>query len=203
MARIRTIKPEFWTSEQVMECSLNARLLFVGMWNFADDHGRMPVAPKTIKAQVFPGDDLSIETIRGMISELSANGLILMYVVDGKEYLEITGWKHQRIDKPQKAKHPGPLDDGSKTIPRTFDVGMEKEGKGEEGAASAAPPPASGQNRARYRRCRMGSPVRRAIRTSRRARDYPAAMNSNGFVRTRGLRVLSTKTGMPPCVLGC
>jgi len=34
MARIRTIKPEFWTAEQVMELSRDARLLFIGMWNF-------------------------------------------------------------------------------------------------------------------------------------------------------------------------
>ena len=51
-------------SEQVMECSLNARLLFIGMWNFADDCGRFPLAPKTIKAQIFPGDDISSETIQ-------------------------------------------------------------------------------------------------------------------------------------------
>lgn len=34
MARIRTIKPEFWTSEQVMGCAPLARLLFIGLWNF-------------------------------------------------------------------------------------------------------------------------------------------------------------------------
>ena len=39
MARIRSIKPEFWTAEQVMECSPMARLLFIGMWNFCDDGG--------------------------------------------------------------------------------------------------------------------------------------------------------------------
>lgn len=39
MARIRTIKPEFWTAEQVMELSRDARLLFIGMWNFCDDAG--------------------------------------------------------------------------------------------------------------------------------------------------------------------
>jgi hypothetical protein len=46
MARIRTIRPEFWTSEQVTECSMPARLLFIGLWNFCDDGGRMPYSPK-------------------------------------------------------------------------------------------------------------------------------------------------------------
>jgi hypothetical protein len=91
MARIRTIKPEFWTNERVMECSVNARLLFIGMWNFADDLGRLALAPKTIKAQIFPSDDIDFNTIRGMIDELSRNGLVMIYDVSGKEYLQIVG----------------------------------------------------------------------------------------------------------------
>ncbi len=58
MARIRTIKPEFWTSEQVMECAPLARLLFIGLWNFCDDAGRMALSPKRIKAQILPSDDV-------------------------------------------------------------------------------------------------------------------------------------------------
>jgi hypothetical protein len=140
MARIRSIKPEFWTSEQVMECSLNARLLFIGLWNFADDLGRLPNSTKTIRAQIFPGDDLSLDNIRGMINELSKNGLIVMYSVDDKDYLQVTGWQHQRIDKPQAAKHPAPLLEHSKNVQRTFPpdrIGRE----GKEDAASAAPDP--------------------------------------------------------------
>ena len=134
MARIRSIKPEFWTSGQVLECSLNARLMFLGMWNFADDYGRMPFSPKSIKAQIFPADDIPLDTIRGMILELSANGLVLIYAIDGKEYLEITGWKHQRIDKPQPAKYPGPFQDHSKNVPIPIPpdrIGEDKKGKEE------------------------------------------------------------------------
>jgi hypothetical protein len=116
MARIRSIKPEFWTNARVMECSTNARLLFIGMWNFADDLGRLALAPKTIKAQIFPSDDISFDTVLGMIQELSNNGLLLIYSVDNKEYLQITGWQHQRIDKPQPGKHPSPINGYSKNI---------------------------------------------------------------------------------------
>lgn len=116
MARIRTIKPEFWTNERVMECSANARLLFIGMWNFADDLGRLVLAPKTIKAQIFPSDDFSFDTVSGMILELSKNGLILIYEVGGKEFLQIVGWQHQRIDKPQPGKCPGPTGELSNNV---------------------------------------------------------------------------------------
>jgi hypothetical protein len=133
MARIRSIKPEFWTSEQVMECSLSARLLFIGLWNFADDLGRMSMSAKSIKAQIFPSDEITSETILGMIQDLSNNGLLLLYTVEGKDYLQITGWQHQRIDKPQPGKHPAPVNGYSKNVRgmvATDTIG--EEGKGED-----------------------------------------------------------------------
>ncbi|MCP1761977.1 hypothetical protein [Bradyrhizobium japonicum] len=150
MARIRSIKPEFWTSEQVVECSPIARLLFIGIWNFADDAGRIPASPRSLKLQIFPGDDITSETIRGMIDELSANGLLLRYEVDGKEFLQVTGWHHQKIDKPQPPRYPPPpakTEKHSTTIRRTFATDrIGKEGIGEERKGDAAPhgaPPSS------------------------------------------------------------
>lgn len=127
MPRIRTVKPEFWTSEQVMECSTNARLLFIGLWNFCDDAGRHPLSAKTVKAEIFPSDDFTASDVLGMIQELATNDLVLLYRVEGKDYIQVTGWHHQRIDKAQKAKYPRPPDDHSKNVPGLFDVG--KEGK--------------------------------------------------------------------------
>ncbi|UYW33644.1 hypothetical protein [Methylorubrum extorquens] len=134
MARIRTIKPEFWTSEQVMECSPNARLAFIGMWNFCDDAGRMPASPKQIKALVFPSDDFTSENVRGMIDELELNGLVRRYVVEDKEFLAVTGWHHQKIDKPQKPRTPEPPDHDPPPVRRTFGAGREgnTEGKGKD-----------------------------------------------------------------------
>lgn len=136
MARIRTIKPEFWTSEQVMACSTTARLLFVGLWNFCDDAGRMPVSFKTIKALVFPADDFTADDIARMFDELSSNGLLFTYSVDGKNFFQVTGWHHQRIDRPQKPKCPPPPSEHSSNTLRSFAVG--REGKGEEGKGNAA-----------------------------------------------------------------
>lgn len=108
MARIRSIKPEFWTAEQVMECSPMARLLFIGMWNFCDDGGVHPASAKTLKAEVFPSDDVTTSQVEALVSELVANGLLLPYEADGKKYLHVTGWsRHQKIEKPN-FKHPGP-----------------------------------------------------------------------------------------------
>jgi hypothetical protein len=110
MPRIRTIKPEFWTSEQVAECSPNARLLFIGLWNFCDDGGVHPANAMRAKMQVFPADGFSKSDIQAMIDELVDAGLLVEYEVDGKAYWRVTGWKHQKIDQPTY-RHPQPNGD--------------------------------------------------------------------------------------------
>ena len=99
MARIRTIKPEFWTSEQVMECSPTARLLFIGLWNFCDDGGNHSANARRLKAEVFPGDDITIAEINKLMDELIDHDLVVRYMVNGNVYWHVTGWHHQRIDK--------------------------------------------------------------------------------------------------------
>jgi len=133
MARIRSIKPEFWTSEQVVECSPTARLLFIGLWNFCDDYGAHPYAPKTIKMQIFPGDSFKIEQIEGWLSELIVHGLVKTYHVEDIRYLLITGWHHQRIEKPNR-RYPEPIlfDDQSANDRRPVGDSSPPEGKGRE-----------------------------------------------------------------------
>ncbi len=145
MARIRTVKPEFWSSEQVMSCSPLARLLFIGLWNFCDDGGNHPLAPRTIKALVFPGDDITTDQVSNLLGELEAAELTLSYWVAGKNYLHVRGWKHQKIEK-KNFKYPAPPaesgDDSesgrrefaeeSSTGRRPVDPGREGKGIGED-----------------------------------------------------------------------
>lgn len=134
MARIRSIKPEFWSSEQVMECSPIARLLFIGLWNFCDDAGNHVASAKTIKAEIFPGDDISSTDVQRMLDELSSNSLIAFYANGEKEYLHVTGWrKHQKIDRPTY-KHPPFSGDARRALDEESPPeGSGEEGKGEEG----------------------------------------------------------------------
>lgn len=100
MARIRSIKPEFWTSPQVVECSPTARLLFIGMWTFCDDSGVHPNDCRRLKMQVFPGDDIRTNDVELLVGELIDAGLLIDYQVENVGYLRVSGWKHQRIEKP-------------------------------------------------------------------------------------------------------
>ncbi|HWT40945.1 MAG TPA: hypothetical protein VN081_06830 [Dongiaceae bacterium] len=147
MARIRTIKPEFWTDEKVVELSAFARLLFIGIWNFCDDEGRMVHSPKRMKMQIFPADSIDCAELIGEIQRAS---LITIYAVDGIEYLQVLGFaKHQKIDKRSPSKLPSPPNSAeSPRVPPTegkgMDQGMEGEGNSVPSGTGGEPP--SGQS---------------------------------------------------------
>ena len=104
MARIRSIKPEFFTSDQLAECSTNARLLFVATWVFADDKGRHVFSPKRLKMEAFPADNFTTGDIETMLNQLWGVGLITVYENNGRKYFSVNGWAHQKIDRPQPEK---------------------------------------------------------------------------------------------------
>ncbi|MGR3905835.1 hypothetical protein Q3A80_02230 [Burkholderia sp. SR8] len=104
MARIRTIKPEFWTDEKVAMLSMAARLLFIGMWNYADDSGNIEHSAMRLKMQIFPCDDIDCAPL---IASLIAHGMLIEYSVSGKKYLHIRTFdKHQVINRPSKSRLP-------------------------------------------------------------------------------------------------
>ena len=96
MARIRTIKPEFFTSSDIVSLSPLARLFYVSMWCEADREGRLSWNTKTFKIRYFPADDCDIEAIAHECIEV---GLIELYEIDGKKFAEIPSFKtHQVIN---------------------------------------------------------------------------------------------------------
>ena len=146
MARIRSVKPEFWTDEALAECSPIARLLFIGTWTFADDRGNLDRSARQLKAQVFPYDALDCEPL---VCELLAQQLLVEYDVSGKKFLHIRNFdKHQRIDRESQPRFP--LYDDSKTTrptldepsesPRPSSLGSGGESNGRERKGRAAAP---------------------------------------------------------------
>lgn len=94
MARIRYIKPDFFTDEKVIELSLTARLLFIGLWTLVDREGRMEYSARQIKIRLFPVDDFDVAPC---VQELADAGLVVGYEAENKVFLQITNFaKHQR-----------------------------------------------------------------------------------------------------------
>jgi hypothetical protein len=104
------ISPEFWIDEKLSLVSRDARLLFIGLWNFADDEGNLAYSPMRIKAQVFPYDtDLDLATIKKLIGELITIETVIPYTINDSDYLHIRTFKdHQKINRPTPSKLPPP-----------------------------------------------------------------------------------------------
>ncbi|MEJ5359894.1 MAG: hypothetical protein WHT06_14635 [Desulfobacterales bacterium] len=113
MARIRTIKPEFWDDEKLSKVSRDARLTFIGLWTHSDDYGVVRGNHVWLKHKIFPYDGISPETFRTWLDELAAFGFILPFDANGESYYLIRNFKkHQRINRESKcARNPAPPED--------------------------------------------------------------------------------------------
>ncbi len=143
MARIRTIKPEFFTSEDVVELSAMARLLYIALWCEADKEGRLCWKTKTFKMRYFPADDCDIDA---MCDALVTRGLVCLY---GENLAYIPTFKdHQHINPREKESAlPSPLpqkgiDASARVTDATVTVETRagrKEGKGRESTPANLP----------------------------------------------------------------
>lgn len=112
MARIRSIKPEFFTSETIAALSLSARLTFIGLWTYVDDNGVGLDNELLITAAIWPLERDNLETLartREDIASLSRARLVSRYQDSRKGYLHVTSWdEHQKVDHPRKPRYPLP-----------------------------------------------------------------------------------------------
>ncbi|HEY8425121.1 MAG TPA: hypothetical protein VIK73_03800 [Limnochordales bacterium] len=113
MARIRTIKPEFFDDyEFINGLSRDERLYYIGLWVRAcDDRGVFIDSPHWLKKEIFPyDDDITPETIEGWNRSLEAKGRIIRYELNGKRYAVVVRFlDHQRVNRPSaKSCHPIP-----------------------------------------------------------------------------------------------
>lgn len=139
MARIRTIKPEFFTSEDIVSMTPLARIFYVSLWCESDREGRLEWKPITFKMRYLPGDSCDVSELA---KELIDRGLIVLYTADGKQYAEIpTFTEHQVINNREAAStHPAREKNAKATrAPRVKGEGKGRKGmEGKEHAAFSA-----------------------------------------------------------------
>lgn len=169
MARIRSIKPEFWKSEAIAMHTFRARLTFIGLWTYVDDNGVGIDNPKLVAAELFALEDdprEALANVREDLARLHEAGRIRRYTVDSKAYLAIVNWReHQKIDKPGKPRYPEPDD------PRAVHVKPE--------TRENAPPP---------------EPVAEPSRDSREPVAESPCLEQGAGIREQGIR----EQGIPP-----
>ncbi len=103
--RIRTIKPEFWSSLDLAPLSEPALLLAAGLLNYADDEGYFVADKRLIRAALFPLREPS-RPIGQCLAELVQIGYLnLSTGSDGRPYGRIVKFvQHQRINRPTPSK---------------------------------------------------------------------------------------------------
>lgn len=112
MPRIRSIKPEFWDSPSTASASVRVRLLFIAMWNWADDHGRGTANASQVLSFAFPNDaelpSLVAEAPR-IYTEIRGSFGVVFYEVDGRRFYAIPSWNdHQKNERKAASKYPPP-----------------------------------------------------------------------------------------------
>lgn len=107
MARIRTIKPEFWQDEKLAPLPPIDRLVFLGLISMADDAGRLVDSSRMLNGLLFPHTD---DDCRKSLETLARLSRVFRYTSNsGQKLLQIVHWEnHQRVDNPSRYCLPPP-----------------------------------------------------------------------------------------------
>lgn len=150
MARMRTLKPGFFTSLDIADLRRDTRLHFAGLWTYADDEGRGVDDARLLKAAIWPlDDDITADDIERMQDELAKHDRIVRYNVAGRMHFQVNRWHdHQKPNRPQESTLPAPSDgepvpacEPSRAAQGSFtDPSLpEGRGRGEVGEGEASP----------------------------------------------------------------
>lgn len=102
MARIRSIKPDFWNDEKISDLAFGARLTFIGLWNLSDDYGVVRANPKWVRSQLYPYDEsLRTEQVGQWLDALASARMVVPLTLNGEGYFYIRTFRdHQKVDNP-------------------------------------------------------------------------------------------------------
>ena len=158
--RIRSTKPEFWSSKTIASVDWDARLVLKGLESYVDDNGGGRDDIALIVSEVFVRDHFArpretVARVSEAISRLTEAGLLWRYEASDTELLYISNWDSlQRIDKPNKGRFPRPdgtmnyrestIRESVARVPETVAPGTEEQGNrgtGEQGITTSPEPP--------------------------------------------------------------
>jgi hypothetical protein len=154
VARIRYIKPQFFEDTTIADLSVEARLLYVGLWCYMDKQGIASDDPKLIKRNIFPYDDLiSIGRIDQLLGELIQCKRLEEREFDGKRYLFCPSFiKNQKFHRDEKPLYPHEVasvgyQHGASTVPARLVTGNCElvTGNGQRATVNIEPVPNAGQ----------------------------------------------------------
>jgi len=112
MARNRMIKPEFWDDEKLSTVSRDARLIYIGLWNFSDDYGVVKGSASWILTRLFPYELSLLDELKNWLKELETIHRIIPFQNSNELYYFMPKFlEHQKINRPSKQRNPEPPKD--------------------------------------------------------------------------------------------
>ncbi len=104
----RILKQSICTSESIDQLDWFEEVFYYRLIVNVDDYGVIDARPKILKASLFPLREVKLQQIEKAIASLSSKGLIHLYTVEGKPFLNLPSWaEHQRV-RNSKHKYPTP-----------------------------------------------------------------------------------------------
>lgn len=124
------VKPEFFDSESIGACSIQARLTFIGLWVTGDDYGNQKAQLSRLKLKIFPYDNMTEGEFLGYLCELEEVGCIKGYEIDGERFITVPNFgTYQTVRKPSKSSIPEPPKETQKarktTVIRRWKTGAQ------------------------------------------------------------------------------
>lgn len=106
----RVIKESICDSERINQLSPLEEITFYRLLVNADDYGCFDAREMVVKSRLFPLKDIKPAEVKKLLSRLSDVGLIRLYTVTGKPFLQVNKWtEHQRL-RVSRHKYPTPDD---------------------------------------------------------------------------------------------
>lgn len=103
----RILKESITTNEQIDMLDPFEETFFYRLIVKTDDYGRYDGRPKILRAALFPLKEVSLDDISNALKALERVGLIRVYVVEDRPYIELTGWERNQTIRAKKSRYPG------------------------------------------------------------------------------------------------
>ena len=116
MARIRALKPDFFTSPSTAAVDFPVRIFYQALWCNADDFGVGETNFNALLGLAFPDSDgFTAQDVRRFCADCAQHFGTTFYTVSGRHYYAIPTWeKHQKLEKrTERRKYPSPDDPGA------------------------------------------------------------------------------------------
>jgi len=111
----RILKESICTSETINQLTDAEEAFFYRLLVICDDYGRMDARPEVLLGRLYPLRirQMDPDTIAERLAALERVGLLQIYEVDGRPYLQIGTWDKHQQKRAKQSKFPSPPSDDS------------------------------------------------------------------------------------------